>query len=885
MNVGNAKPVAGPGSVTTDTDADLTFNAVSFAGDANAGDTLTVAATGTTAHGGTVVRNPDGTLTYSPPHGYAGQDSFTYTVSDGHPGGTDTGTVSVTVGNAAPVRERRRRSPSRPASPPTCRARQRHRRQQRRPPDRHDRLGAGARHGDGERGRHRQIHAGRRLPRHRLVHATRSATATAVRLGATATLSVVNMAPTARADADSTDTGTAVTLPVLANDTDPNNDLPTVISYTAPANGTVVVNPNGTLTYTPAAGFSGLDSFSYTMEDPSHASATATVTITVRDAAPIAVDDNPVVRPNVLATLDLLGNDTDPNTGQVLSVSSVGTAAHGTVTLNADGTVTYLTTRTSGTDSFTYLLSDGHGRTDTATVHLTIDAAPVAAADAVPTAAGTAADIAVLDNDTDPEAEALTLVSATTPRHGTTAVIGNRIRYTPAAGFFGADTFRYTIRDTAGNTASATVTVNVGPPATDSSAVVLANHSVDITVAGSDKLTVSTVTAPGHGTATIVDGKIRYVPDTGFTGVDTFTYTVTDDNGGSATATVTVTVSDGTPVAMGDQRTTPYQKAVTVKVLDNDLDPNGELAVTAVTSPDYGTVSFTSSAVVYTPADGFTGKATFTYTATDIDGHETTATVTVTVGVPPTVPDKTATAKPGKAVQIPLPTVDENGNPVTIKSVGKAKHGTVKLNDDGTVTYTPDEGYAGIDSFSYEVVDADGNVATAMVNVTVGSTNTKPVAKNDKVSVVGGGSIVIKPKANDTDADEDKLTISRIGNPKHGVAVRNANGTVTYAPIDGYTGADSFSYTISDGHRGTATATVTIMVTAAAAGAGSGGGTLVLTGENIVSVATVGMLVLLIGGALVIFAGRGGIPVPVLLTNRGPGRHRTGRHRNRDMPR
>jgi large repetitive protein len=881
VTVGNAVPVATAHSVSTGTNTAAQIPVLTYASDANSTDTLTVAGLGTPTQGGTVVLNPNGTVTYTPPTGYAGPDSFTYTVSDGHPGGTATNTISVTVDNAPPTAGAD--SFTVPGGVATTVA-----------PLTNDH--------DANTADHLTITIDT-PPTHGTATVNPDGTVTYTptpgylgpdsfhytvsdghpggTAGATASFSVVNLAPTANPDATSTDTDTAVTVTVLANDTDPNGDALHVTATTPPSHGQITLNANNTITYTPAAGFFGTDTFTYTASDPSGLDSTAVVTITVRDAAPIAVDDHFVARPGVDETLPVLGNDTDPNTGQAISVTSVGTASHGTVTLNPDGTVTYRTNATSGTDSFTYVLTDDEGLTDTATVTITIDAAPTAAADVVPTASNTAVTIPVLANDTDPESQTLTLVSVTNPGHGTAVVIGNQVRYTPANGFYGADTFSYTVRDTAGNLVTGQVTVNVAPPAADTSTAVLAGHSVDVTVTSDPHLTLSAVGTPQHGTATIVNGKVRYTPATGFVGTDTFTYTVRDPNGGTSTATVTVTVSDGKPVAVADKRTTPYQKAVTIKVLDNDLDPNGGLTVTTVGTADHGTVTFTGTEVVFTPAAGFSGDATFTYTATDVDGNTTTADVTVTVGTAPAVPDKSVTAKPGSPVRIKLPTTDKNGKPVTIKSVGEAEHGTVKLNSDGTVTYTPEKGFAGIDSFTYEVVDEDGNVAMASIEVKVAGANKAPVAKNDKVSVVAGGSIVIKPMTNDSDPDGDKTSITKISKPRHGTAVLNANGTVTYAPKDGYAGGtDSFTYTLSDGHGGTTTATVTITITAAASGGGSGGGSgsLPVTGPNVISLAVTGILVLLLGGAMVAF-GQNGVPVPVLLIGRGPGRHRPGRHR------
>ncbi|MGX6603701.1 Ig-like domain-containing protein [Micromonosporaceae bacterium Da 78-11] len=353
---------------------------------------------------------------------------------------------------------------------------------------------------------------------------------------------------------------------------------------------------------------------------------------------------------------------------------------------------------------------------------------------------------------------------------------------------------------------------------------------------------------------------------------------MSDGNGGTAKSTVTITITDGNPVALPDTRTTPYQHAVTVPVLVNDFAPGTPLTLTDVTKPDHGTATLSGGAVTFTPAAGFSGIVKFSYSAADADGNKTTATVTVTVGTPPVVPVKAVTAKPGTALTVKLPVTDKNGKKITVISVGKPKHGTAVLNADGTVTYTAADGFAGMDSFAYQVRDADGNVAAASVQVTVTGPNKAPAAHNDAVTVDAGGSLVVKPLVNDLDPNEDPIKIIKIGKPRHGTAVLNADGTVTYAPSQTYvSGIDSFTYTISDGRGGTSTATVTVTV------AGTADGNLAKTGQNVVTVVGAGALTVLLGGALYWAGTRSGFAVPGLaligVERRGPGRHRPGRHR------
>ncbi|MEU8815898.1 Ig-like domain-containing protein [Actinoplanes sp. NPDC048796] len=870
VTVANALPVAAAETVTTPYGTAVTVDVLADAKDPNTTDKLRVSGL-TTPAGGTAVLGATGKITYTPKAGFSGADSFDYTITDDK-GGLATATVNVTVANGVPVA--RPDSVTVPAGVvATIDVLANDSDPNRDPLTVTVDVAPG--HGTATVGADGKITytpaAGYRGTDsfHYTVADGKGGTA-----GATVTLGVVNTAPTARDDAAATDTDTAVTVHPLADDSDENGDTIQLTAVTTPAHGTAVLAADGTIAYTPDAGFQGTDTFTYSITDAFGKTASALVTITVRNAAPIAVDDRFVVHPGVTSTLDLLANDVDPNTGQKLGISSVTQPAKGVVTITADGKVTYRpNAMTTGTDTFDYVLTDDLGRTDTATVTVIIDAAPTAVADTATTASGQVVDIAVTANDTDP-GSALTLVSAGMPAHGTATVAGGKIRYTPAAGYTGTDTFTYVIRDAAGSTATGTVTVAVGnadPVAADDATAVLAGKHVDVDVLANDtdpnpgqKLTVTAAGTPAHGTAIVADGKIRYTPAAGYTGTDTFTYTIGDGNGGTARASVTVTVSDGSPVAVPDQHTTAYQQNLTVAVLDNDLDPAGTLGLTAVTTPDHGTAKISGNKIVYTPPAGFSGVATFGYTATDGDGAATSTTVTITVGAPPVVPNRQLTTKAGAPVRIVMPTTDEAGHPITVLSIGRPKHGTASLNADGTVTYTAAAGWSGTDSFTYQAADAAGNQAAGTISITVAGVNTKPAARNDVVAVDAGDSVVIHPLANDKDVNQDKLRITAVGRARHGTPVLNKDGSVTYAPYDSYAGGvDSFTYTISDGHGGVATAIVTVTVNAPATG-----GKLPKTGLNIVSMVTAGGAIVLVGGFL-LMAGQ----------HHGPGRHRPGRHR------
>ncbi len=404
----------------------------------------------------------------------------------------------------------------------------------------------------------------------------------------------------------------AIEIDVLANDTDANGDILNIVSVNGSgATGQVTLN-NGVVSYNPngqfenlAAGESATDTFTYTINDGASGSASATVTVTVTGVNdnPDAVDDSAEVFANAGAiVINVLGNDSDID-GDGFTVSSVsGDGSQGDVSLvngdvvyNPNGQFDSLAPGETATDSFTYTISDGQGGADTATVTITItgpepdNSAPVAVDDA-PAAIDEDAvqvEIDVLGNDSDPDDDALTVLSvnSTGAQGAVTIDAAGRVLYTPGAAFQGlndgqtaTDTFSYTVSDGRGGADTATVTVTISgtdevpdnnaPIAVDDAPAaigedagaividVLGNDSDPdsdtLTVIGVDQsLTTGLVTLSG-------DGVVSYDPngqfeglDAGETTTDSFTYTVSDGQGGVSQATVTITITGA------DEPTTP----------------------------------------------------------------------------------------------------------------------------------------------------------------------------------------------------------------------------------------------------------------------------------------------------------------------------------------
>jgi hypothetical protein len=293
--------------------------------------------------------------------------------------------------------------------------------------------------------------------------------------------------------------------------------------------------------------------------------------------------------------------------------------------------------------------------------------APIAVNDTANTPYGTAVTVNVLSNDSDPENQPLTLsslnsvstpngaTSVTTNNGGTAAISSGKVLYTPKSGFFGTDSFTYTIKDIYQVTNTATVNVTVAPPpnqppvTSSDTATTPFKTAVTIDVLSNDNdpegqaLTLTQVTnpAPTSGTVSINNNKVVYTPNSGFSGTDGLVYTVKDAQGATSTGNVTVTVTpNGAPKAVNDKPTTPKDTAVTIDVLANDSDPeNQALTLTNVDAPGDGTVSISNNKVLYTPNSGFSGVDNFEYTMTDTEGATNSATVNVTVGSSSSTPN------------------------------------------------------------------------------------------------------------------------------------------------------------------------------------------------------------------------------------------------------
>jgi hypothetical protein len=378
----------------------------------------------------------------------------------------------------------------------------------------------------------------------------------------------------------------------------------------------------------------------------------------------------------------------------------------------------------------------------------------------------------------------------------------------------------------------------VAPVAVNDSATVTKNTPTTITELANDDVvvplnpaSVTVGTAAAHGTTAVQsNGSILYTPTSGYTGADSFTYTVADTDGRvSNAATVSISVVNAPPPsAVDDTASTLINQPVTISVLANDTDPAGATitpsSVALATSPTHGTaVAQADGTIIYTPNAGFTGTDTFTYTESDSNDETSAAgavTVTVSTPTPPTIItnplDVTTTAGAPLTIDV-LSDVQVQSAPLapsTVTVVTAPTNGSAVTQSDGSILYTPNPQFTGSDSFTYTVADTIGDVSAAgTVSISV-SHATPPVATNITAPVLSGQANSVTVLTSVTSgAPLVASSVTVVTAPANGTATVNTDGSISYTPVAGYIGTDTFSYTVGNTNLDTSnTATVSLDV-------------------------------------------------------------------------
>ena len=606
----------------------------------------------------------------------------------------------------------------------------------------------------------------------------------------------------------------------------------------------------GVLNFFPATDANGVASISVRLRDNGgtinggvDSSSPSSFMITVRSVndQPIANDDSATTDEDQPVVIPVLANDrpgpasavdesvqtlviTHLN-GQAVNPGSSVSTAQGTVTLNADGTVTYTPIPDyNGPDSFSYTIRDDGVPPESASASGFVTINPVNDAPILVTTSQSFPAINEDDVSNAGTGVAQFLASLTITDVDAGAASGLAIT--------GVDntqgTWQFSTNDGAGWTA-------FGSPA-DSAAQLLAD---------------------------VPSNRIRFVPSADFFGLATFSFRAWDQtfgaDGGVAdvsshggitaysaatgTATITVLPVNDPPVAGDDAYTTDEDTPLVVLpaqgLLNNDSDVDHDLltaritigpAAGVVTLNDDGSFTFDPQGAFDYLAVGHSQQVSFSYVANDGTADSNPATVTITVtGVNDTPFFKGIGLKPifeDTSQDIGISATDPDGDSLTYSILSGPSHGTLSISPGKGLkyTYTPDPDFFGDDQITFEASDPYGGTGTVTVTIPVAEVNDAPVAVDDTIVTAEDTPFQGSVLANDYDPDntdgipgnEDTLSAELGAGPVHGSLALGSDGTFTYSPDHNYSGSDTFSYTVSDGRGGSATATVNLTVLAVA---------------------------------------------------------------------
>ncbi|EJG1693195.1 tandem-95 repeat protein [Vibrio parahaemolyticus] len=601
---------------------------------------------------------------------------------------------------------------------------------------------------------------------------------------------------------------------------------------------------NGIATITPTADWNGSETLTFTATDPSGESVSQTVNFTVAPVADIESDRATVVE-DTPTIIKLLGNDTFEGDDKVVSLDTNNGPANGTVSVNPDGSVTYTPNDNyHGTDSFTYFVTSG-GVSESTTVNVDVtpvNDAPVAKDDTAVTDEDTPVTIDVLPNDTDVDGHELSIQSASVPSvQGTVEIIDGKLVFTPAENFNGDAEITYIVTD-GELTDEAKVTVTVNPvndaPTIKVDAVesitedavntdtVVATLEVADSDTPEDQLTIS-LENNSNGYFVLVGDEVKLTQ----AGVDA----VNNDELNLKDLTISASVSDGVNPTVSDSDSLIVNRvndapivenAIADQVLSEDFatytidlndafkDSDSVLSFSVAGNSNV-LVSIENGIATISPTVDWNGSEILTFTATDPSGESVSQTVNFTVApVADIVADKATVVEDTPTIIKVLgnDTFEGTDKVVSLDTNNGPANGTVSVNPDGSVTYTPNDNYYGLDSFTY-IVTSGGVSESTTVSVDVTPVNDAPVAKDDIATTQEDTAVTIDVLPNDTDVDGDKLSIESASVPKGQGTVEVVDGKLVFTPAENFNGDAEITYTVTDGAL-TDQATVNVTVNA-----------------------------------------------------------------------
>ncbi len=643
----------------------------------------------------------------------------------------------------------------------------------------------------------------------------------------TVSITIINVPFEAVDDRYGTLEDTPVTIKVLNNDYK-NGGVINSISVSDAKYGTLKVNDDMTVLYTPKPNSNYTDTFEYTVTYNGDQKSTAKVVVsfTPVNDAPVAVDNTYEIDEDAGAvTLDALSNDEDiDGTNMTIYDFTKPELGQLTVDFGSKNFIYKPKDNVSGVDTFKYRLRDADKAiSDYATVTITIrsiDDIPKIIDDHFDLTEDKSETLDVLANDSDVEGDSFSLVSCTNGTKGTTKIIDNKILYTPYEDAFGGDSFSYTVvydKDKSLITANVDLSikqVDDAPIAVPDDLYTDEDTPITFDLRGNDVckdkcwLDFALDQLPSHGKVycSYSEGIIKYTPDLNYNGTDSFKYHVINYSGdklSSNVADVSITIKPVTDPykAIDDSITVDNNSSGSYDILSNDQNIDNLkftlLSVGACSNGGTASINKTDNTIIYTPQKDYIGMDSFTYLVRDENGKESTATVTVTIklGKPVVNPDSDITLNEDTSILIDVLKNDVNAGPNPTIYISNLHNGTaiVEKTPEGyqMIRYTPNPDYNGIDTFTYGINNGVQGSNLETVTLNIDSIYDNPLAVDDVVVMYSDESIFPNYLANDKlekgdsftctfDYDTKKLNLNKNGGTINISSINHQTVGITY---------------------------------------------------------------------------------------------------------
>jgi len=545
----------------------------------------------------------------------------------------------------------------------------------------------------------------------------------------------------------STSLNTVITVNPIENDFDPDGSDPFLYSViTFPTNGTIGLNPDFSIDYTPNLDYCGLDQFIYSISDIGGALDTATVTIDV--SCSTQQNNPPYAGPDVeICALPIVTNTicispTDPD-GDFVSICAFDVLFECTVEILNDTCMQFAAVPASfGINELQIIVCDDGDpvMSDTMSYFINLDcAAPNVVDDQIVISNNSATlngtPIALnqntilfdpLLNDSDDCDYILesTLI-ANGPFEGIGTLSGGLIEYTVNDGYSGTDQFQYLACNECGECSFATVFINVLPPCIEEYNYCVeenVNTLICLELCEAD-FTIDNISS-SQGTVLNVTNDACFTYEASGSGSEILSLDALDMNGNLFTSSLNISIETNCPNLSAENDTAFITLGIptTLDILANDVNVSGNLPV-IIGAPMNGIVTVNlDGTITYEPNAGFTGLETIVYELCDDSGTCDQATIVMVVlenQEPITVDDSVFTLI-NTVVQIDVLQNDSDpeGDAISLNSISTPANGTAIIFSD-EIIYTPSMGFTGIDFMNYEVCDINGNCSTGYILIIV----------------------------------------------------------------------------------------------------------------------------------------------------------------------